>query len=216
VRRILAALAAGLSVAPAFAQEDPRIRERVPASGVEEQIRRGPYVETTLGLFTTLFGSAGFSRAQPYLGFAVGRDVAGRHKLFASLGIGASSANCFAPAAGSGCSGPDSFGATFAEVGGAFGIPLAPRALLSVKAVLGVTHLSPAPTGDGGSARDHLLGFHAGGGLSFDYDTHLDHFAIGFDALLRHTLARYQATGEGRGTLGISSLALLPRVRYVF
>jgi len=213
--RTAVALALLLAAAPAFAQQE-RIRDRVPAAGVEETVRRGPYVETTLGLFTTLAGSAGMSRAQPYLGVTVGRDVAGRHKLFASLAIGASSASCFAPLDAAGCTGSDSFGATFAEVGGAFGIPLAQRTLLSLKAVLGVTDLSPAPVRDAGGIRDHLLGLHGGGGLSLDYDTHLDHFAIGFDALLRHTVASYHPAGEGSRTLGISSLALMPRIRYVF
>jgi len=59
-----------------------------------------------------------------------------------------------------------------------------------------------------GSVPDHILGFHFGGGLSVDYDTHLDHFAVGIDALLRYTLAKY--------SLNIPSLAVMPRIRYVF
>jgi hypothetical protein len=51
-------------------------------------------------------------------------------------------------------------------------------------------------------------GFHAGGGFALDYDTHLDHFAVGLDALFRYTFAR--------DSLTIPSLAVMPRIRYVF
>ncbi len=68
---------------------------------------------------------------------------------------------------------------------------------------------------------DHLVGFHFGAGLALDYDTHfydthLDHFALGLDALIRYTLARYTPASGERQTLGIPSLAVMPRIRYVF
>ncbi len=63
---------------------------------------------------------------------------------------------------------------------------------------------------------DHLVGFHFGAGLALDYDTHLDHFAVGLDALIRYTLARYTPASGERQTLGIPSLAVMPRIRYVF
>ena len=59
-----------------------------------------------------------------------------------------------------------------------------------------------------GVVPDHVPGLHAGGGLALDYDTRLDHFAVGIDAVFRETFARY--------SLRLPSLAVMPRVRYVF
>ena len=87
-------------------------------------------------------------------------------------------------------------------------MPLFPRTLLSLKLLAGYTDLSPGPVQSGGAVPDHLGGFHAGGGLSFDYDTRLDHFGIGMDAIFRETFAR--------SDLKLPSLAILPRIRYVF
>ena len=49
---------------------------------------------------------------------------------------------------------------------------------------------------------------HAGAGFSLDYDTQLDHFAVGLDALVRETFAG--------SSLKVPSLAVMPRIRYVF
>jgi hypothetical protein len=59
-----------------------------------------------------------------------------------------------------------------------------------------------------GAIPDHLGGFHAGAGLCFDYDTRLDHFTIGLDAVFRETFAKQD--------LKLPSLAVMPRIRYVF
>jgi hypothetical protein len=183
--------------------------ERVPATGVEEPPRRGTFVEASLGLFSALGGSAAFSRAQPYLGLTVGREVGSRAAVFASLGIGAASASCYQLSPdGSGCLGADSFGATFLELGASLGMQIAPRTLLSLKGVGGFTDLSPGPVQSNGAVPDHTPGFHVGGGFALDYDTRLDHFALGLDALFRYTFAR--------GGLAVPSLAVMPRVRYVF
>ena len=56
--------------------------------------------------------------------------------------------------------------------------------------------------------RNNAPGFHLGAGGSIEYATHLDHFAVGIDALYRYTFARYGLT--------IPSLAVMPRIRYVF
>ena len=192
------------------AQADPAARppDSVPAAGVDDAPRRGTYVEASLGVFTAMGGSRRFSSAQPYLGMTVGRDLGERGAIFASLGVGSASASCYQPAPGGDCLGADSLGATFLELGASYGVPLSPRTLLSLKLVGGYTDLSPGPVQSNGSVPDHLGGFHAGAGLSFDYDTRLDHFALGLDAVFRETFAR--------ADLKLPSLAVMPRIRYVF
>jgi hypothetical protein len=188
-------------------------REAVPAAGLEEAPRRGTFVETSLGAFTTLGGSRRFSVVQPYLGLTAGRHMGGASSLFVSLGVGASSDSCFqlAPA---GCAGSDSFGVTFLEAGGALGLLRSDRLAFALEGVAGGTLFSSSPFAyQDGRVADALFAPHAGGGLSLEYDTHLDHFAVGFDALMRFTFAN-RPDGSGRAT--IPSLALLPRVRYVF
>ena len=191
-----------------------------PASGVDEPPRRGTFVETSLGGFTALGGDVPLSNLQPYIGLTFGREIGERAAVFASLGIGAVSASCFQPGPKS-CSAADSFGATFVEGGASYGFAVGLRSLLSLKMVAGFTDLSPGPVRDGRatptqSVPNHLPGFHLGGGASLDYHTHLDHFAVGIDALLRTTLARYTAAAGNSQTLTIPSLAVMPRIRYVF
>jgi hypothetical protein len=202
---IVVALAAGA----AAAEPAPP----VPAAGIDEAPRRGAFAEAAVGAFTTLGGSRAFSLAQPYLGLTVGRELGAASALFASVGIGASSDSCFQPDA-TGCAASDSFGATFFEAGGALGLLRSDRVALAVKAVAGVTMLSPGPfAAASGRVPDTLFAPHAGAGLALDYDTHLDHFGIGIDALLRETFVD-KPDGSGRTMLG--SLALLPRIRYIF
>lgn len=187
-----------------------------PALGVDEAPRRGTYVDASLGVFTAMGGSRLLSYAQPYLGMTLGRQIGTRAAVFASLGIGAASASCFQSDAGGNCLAADSFGATFVEGGTSWDFPLAPRASLGLKLLGGFTDLSPGPVRDGNAVPGHLPGFHFGGGASLDYDTRLDHFAVGVDALFRYTIARYAPSGGGAQTLGLPSLAVMPRVRYVF
>jgi hypothetical protein len=195
----MAALLAAASAAPSE-----------PANGVDERPRRGTFVETSLGIFTSMGGSASFSNGQAYLGMTVGREVGEQAAIFASLGIGATSASCYQlNSRGDSCLAADSFGATFVEAGASYGFPVGLRTLLSLKVVAGFTDLSPGPvTNSSGNVPDHVPGFHFGGGVSLDYDTHLDHFGVGLDALLRYTMARYSLT--------LPSLAVMPRIRYVF
>lgn len=188
-----------------------------PATGLDEKPRRGTFVETTLGFFTAMGGSRPFSNGQPYLGIQAGREVGEQGSVFIALGIGAVSASCYQLSSnGVDCQAADSFGATFAEIGGAYGAAVTPRLLLSVKLVGGLTNLSPGPVRDGNSVPDNLFGFHIGGGGALDYDTHLDHFAVGLDALIRYSLVRYSATGGASQTLGLPTLSVMPRIRYVF
>lgn len=193
----------------------PLLLAALQTGAVDPAPRRGTWVETSLGVFTAMGGSRTLSAAQPYLGLTLGRHLGERASVFASLGLGAASASCYQLDAKGACRGSDSFGATFVEGGGAYGFPIAPRTLLSLKLVGGLTDLSPGPVQDDGSVPGHLRGFHLGSGASLDYATRLDHFAVGVDALLRYTIARYTAAGGSR-TLGIPSLAVMPRIRYVF
>jgi hypothetical protein len=212
-------LLALLFLAAAAAQaQAPLPANPVPATGLEEPPRRGTYLESSLGVFTVFGGSAGVSNAQPYLSFAFGRELGERATVFVSLAIGGASGSCFQVSAADGtCVGADSFGAVFGEAGGSYGFIPAKRTLISLKLVAGVTDLTPSPTQNGSSVPGALIGFHFGGGIALDYDTHLDHFAVGADVLVRYTIASYApAAGESSQTLGILSLAVMPRIRYVF
>ena len=201
---------------PEPATDRPGARTAVPSNGVDGGPRRGAFAEASVGVFATVGGSRALSSAQPYLGLTAGRDLGKAASLFASLGIGASSNSCFqaAPATGN-CLAADSFGATFLEVGASYGASIIPRILLSGKAMGGMTLFSPGPftRKDGSSVPDQLIAPHLGAGIGLDYDTHLDHFTVGLDALLRYSLV---ARPDGAGKGGIASLALLPRIRYVF
>jgi hypothetical protein len=201
------------------------IAAALPVNGVDERPRRGTFVETSLGVFTAMGGSAPFSNAQPYLGIAFGREIGERAAVFFSLGIGGASASCYQLDAPTGkCLGADSFGTTYVEGGASYGFDVASRTLLGLKVVAGLSDLSPGPVCQanrsdclgGSGVPDHLVGFHVGAGLALDYDTHLDHFAVGLDALIRYTMARYTPASGGGQTLGIPSLAVMPRIRYVF
>jgi hypothetical protein len=59
---------------------------------------------------------------------------------------------------------------------------------------------------------DHLIAPHAGAGLGLEYGTH-DHFAVALDTMMRYSLV---SRGTSSGHSGITSLAILPRLRYVF
>ncbi len=193
----------------AAAQPDPAARppDSVPVAGVEQAPRRGTWVQAALGLFTTIGGSQGLSSGQPYLGMTLGHDLGARASVFASLAMGAASAQCYQPSAG-GCAAADSFGATFLEAGASYAIPVLPRTLLSLGILGGVTDLSPGPVQGNGGVPDHVRGLHAGASVGLDYDTHLDHFVVGLDAVFRETFAR--------SDLKLPSLAVMPRIRYVF
>ena len=210
-------LAAGAAFANGTegAADQPGARSPVPATGIDEKPRRGTYAEATLGAFTTLGGSRTFSTGQPYLGLTLGREIGEAAALFASLGIGAVSNSCYQAGPAASCAAADSFGATFLEAGASYGVHLVPRVLLSAKVLGGLTFFSPGPftQKDGTTVPDSLTAPHVGGGLGLDYETHLDHFGLGLDAVLRYSMV---ARPDGSGTARIPSFALMPRVRYVF
>jgi hypothetical protein len=195
----------------ASAQPDPGARppDTVIVVGVDEAPRRGTYVEAALGVFTAMGGSRPFSSGEPYLAMTLGRDLGSRASVFVSLGVGSARASCYQLSpTGDSCLGADSFGATFLELGFSYGFNIAPRTTLAAKILGGLTDLSPGPVQSNGAVPDHVAGLHAGAGFSVDYDTRLDHFGIGIDAVLRETFARYGVR--------MPSLAVMPRIRYVF
>ena len=179
-------------------------RPAVPSNGVDQAPRRGTFAEASVGIFTTVGGSRRFSNAQPWLGLTVGRDLGAAASIFASLAVGASSNSCFQSAQGA-CLAADSFGATFLEAGGSYGVWATPRLLLAGKVMGGMTLFSPGPftQNDGATVPDR----------GEVYQTRLGHFAVGFDTAVRYSLPR-RVDGAGQG--GIASLALVPRIRYVF
>ena len=202
-------LAAALVASAAAAQSAPqRPPDSVAVSGVDDAPRRGTFVEAALGVFTAMGGTRAFSSAQPYLAMTIGRDLGSRAAIFASLGLGSARASCYQLSPTGDCMAADSFGATFVELGFSYGFPVAARMLMGVKVVGGYTDLSPGPVQQNGSVPDHVPGVHAGAGFTLDYDTRLDHFGIGLDTLVRETFAR--------DSLRIPSLAVMPRIRYVF
>jgi hypothetical protein len=216
--RFVALLAVPVFLAAAAARaQAPLPVAPAPATGFEEPPRRGTFLESSLGVFTVFGGSAAVSNAQPYLAFTFGQELGDQATIFASLGIGGASGSCFQVATDGSCVGADSFGAVFVEAGASFGFVPAQRTLLSLKLVAGLTDLTPSPTQNGSGVPGALIGFHFGGGIALDYDTHLDHFAVGADVLLRYTMASYTlAAGQGSQALGLVSLAVMPRIRYVF
>jgi hypothetical protein len=215
-RRIAALVAAAMAAGPpavAAGGEMAMAPGAVPDLGVERPGRRGFYAETSLGLFGTVGGSRGISFAQPSLGMAVGHHLGEAAAIFLQLEIGASRASCFDGTLAS-CAGADSFGATFVELGLQYGWPLLPRLRLAGEVLGGLTVLSPSPLAgaQGGAVPETISGPHLGLGLGLDYDTHLDHFAVGFDVLGRHS----RAGRPGGGTFGLTSFAMMPRIKYVF
>ena len=206
------ALIAALVASAARAGDGEAGRAPFPSNGVDEAPRRGTFVEAGAGAFATLGGSRRVSGAQPYLGLTVGRDLGSAASLFASVGTGSSSGSCF-QAAPDGCAATDSFGATFVELGASYGTWMSRRLLVSAKLVGGVTLFSPGPFTRDAAVPDRSTAPHAGAGAGLEYDTRLSHFAVGLDAMVRYSLA---ARPDAGGRQGIASLALMPRVRYVF
>lgn len=194
------------------AQVEPA-RPVFPPAGVDPAPRRGTFAETALGGFATFGGSRPVSGAQPYLSMTVGHNLGERNALFLSLGIGASEGSCF-DVGRSGCGASDSFGATFLEVGASAGTQIASRTLLSGKVLGGVGIFSPGPFAHlDGSVPDRVIAPHLGVGAGLDYDTHLDHFSVGLDAIARYSVA---TRPDGQGRAAIASVAVMPRIRYVF
>src|SRR6185312_16791131 len=75
-----------------------------PQVGVEQQLRRGLFVETDLGTYFDVGGGT-VSNAQAYMQLGVGYDITERFTLSLQFGLGASSGVCLAQVANDGTCG---------------------------------------------------------------------------------------------------------------
>ena len=99
-------------------------------------------------------------------------------------------------------------------MGASAGTQVGPRTLVSAKVLGGVGIFSPGPFARlDGAVPDRVVAPHLGMGVGIDYDTHLDHFSVGIDALGRYSVANKP---DGQGRAAIASVAVMPRIRYVF
>ncbi len=202
----------GQAPAPPAAAPITDAAPAIPANGIDPAPRRGFYVEAGFGLFTTVGGSAGLSNAQPILSMLIGHHLGDSAAIFLDLGIGSSSSSCYdnVNLCTEGKS-ADSFEAAYLELGASYGWELVPRLRFNLKVMVGGSQFAPSPlatlNADGStSVSDSMFGPHFGGGVALDYDTHLDHFGLGIDITGRYTIADAK----------VFSLAVMPRIRYVF
>ena len=122
----------------------------------------------------------------------LGRELGERAAVFASLGIGAASASCYQLARERRLPGAPTRSAPPSSSSGlATAFAIAPRTLLSLKALGGFTDLSPGPVAEATAPCPTTFRAPPGRRARLDYDTRLDHFAVGLNLLGRHSLARY-------------------------
>jgi len=124
-----------------------------------------------------------------------------------SLGLGAASASCYQVSAGAIPAWGRLLRATFLEIRDLVRDPRRGAHARRLKLLGGFTDLSPGPVQSNGAECPNPLLARMRRRLLADYDTQLDHFAVGLDALVRETFAG-------------SSLKILrwrdARIRYVF
>jgi hypothetical protein len=181
-----------------------------PPEGVALTVRRGFFTETDVGVFFTLGGKNQYSNGQTYLQLGIGYDLTEHIEIGGHFGIGANAQNCFVNPqergvpceireGGQRVDFPDNFTVTFFDLTAAYLFRLADRFYLAPKLAAGYTLLNPAPLPGVTS------GVNLGGGIGVEYATHMDHFSIGADALVRFI------TGPN-----ITTIAIFPRVKYTF
>lgn len=185
---------------PAFASA------ATPSAGVEQEVRRGFFTETDVGVFFTLGGEDAYSNAQTYLQLGVGYDISEHIELGLHFGLGSSAANCFAgPRSAAGeCPASDNFTVSFIDLSAAYLFPIASRLYLAPKLVGGWTTLDPEPLSDS-AGQPVTSGPNVGAGLGLEYATSMDHFTIGLDVLSRMIVGP-----------NILTFAIFPRVKYTF
>lgn len=176
-----------------------------PPEGVPLQIRRGFFVDTDLGAFSTVGGADGYSNVETYLQLGIGYDLTSKVELGASFGLGSSAANCFTARDAQGnCATADSFTVSFFDLSAAYLHPLIGRLFLTPRVSAGYTHLDPAPRVSS-SGSPLSSGANLGAGVGVEYFTALDHFSIGADLMFRYVL-----------NVRVATLALYPRIKYTF
>lgn len=171
-----------------------------PSEGVALEVRRGFFTETDIGVFFTLGGDNQYSNAQTYLQLGLGYDLTENIALGFHFGIGANAQNCWSgPGKGTDCASGSNFTMAFLDVTAAYLFTPLDRFYIGPKIAAGYTLLDPEPVpGFSGGAN-------VGGGLSIEYATHMDHFTIGADALVRYVIGP-----------NIPSVSIFPRVKYTF
>jgi hypothetical protein len=175
-----------------------------PPEGVALAVRRGFFTETDIGTFFTLGGEDQYSNAQSYLQLGVGYDVSDKVELAFHVGVGANAANCFGGKVSGRCAVSDNFTLTFLDLSVGYLLRVAERLYVTPKLVGGYTLMDPAPMilADG---TELTSGPNAGLGLGLEYATHMDHFTVGLDTLVRFVPGP-----------DIPTIAIFPRVKYTF
>ncbi len=200
LRKVLMVLA--LVLAPGLAAA------ATPSEGVALKVRRGFFTETDIGVFFTLGGDNQYSNAQTYLQLGLGYDISENIALGFHFGIGANAQNCWSGPVKA--SQPDTcllgsnFTMTFLDVTAAYLFPVMERFYIAPKLAAGYTLLDPAPV-QGADGTGITGGANVGGGIGIEYATHMDHFTIGADALVRFVVGP-----------NIPAVSIFPRVKYTF
>ncbi|MGA9521361.1 MAG: adventurous gliding motility protein CglE [Myxococcaceae bacterium] len=172
-----------------------------PSEGVALEVRRGFFTETDVGVFFTLGGDNQYSNAQTYLQLGVGYDLTENIALGVHFGIGANAQNCWSGPGprGDDCLMGSNFTMAFLDVTAAYLFPVVDRFYIAPKIAAGYTLLDPEPVAG------FTGGANIGGGIGFEYATHMDHFTIGADALVRYVVGP-----------NIPAISIFPRVKYTF
>jgi hypothetical protein len=178
-----------------------------PSEGVALQVRRGFFTETDVGMFLTAGGgNNSYSNAQTYLQLGVGYDVSENIELGFNFGMGTNAANCWGGTDKTGnCLTSDNFTVSFLDVTAAYLVRAMDRFYISPKLAGGYTLMGPAPVKDSITGKDIGSGVNIGGGVGFEYATHMDHFSIGADVLARYIVGP-----------NIPTFTFFPRVKYTF
>lgn len=208
-------LAIALTFVPALALA------QTPSQGVALKVRRGFFTETDIGVFFALGGKNGYSNAQTYLQLGVGYDISESIEIGAHFATAASAQNCYVRPEfpDEACElrlgtqrvdFPENFTVTFLDLTAAYLFKVAERFYISPKLAGGWTFLDPAPVPKGTPATVEALervesGANVGGGVGVEYATHMDHFSIGADALVRMVVGP-----------NIPTVAIFARVKYTF
>lgn len=175
-----------------------------PSQGVEQEVRRGFFAETNIGVFFTLGGADAYSNAQSYLQLGMGYDLSDRLELGAHFGMGANAFNCFVPREEGRCPTSDNFTVTFFNGTLAYLQRVADRLYLTPKVAVGYTLLEPAPV-RAATGEAVTRGLNVGAGLGIEYVTAMDHFSVGAELLARYV-----------PVAGLSAITLFPRIKYTF
>lgn len=177
--------------------------------GSEYSPRRGFFAESQVGMFTAFGGSRTASNAQLYTALSLGLELESVPGLtaFFSVAHGFNAASCRTPSTD--VRGPcyeqsggqlENFSVVPLELGARYGYEFLPRLSVLGTVVGGYTLFTPSITDAGSPGSPHV-----GAGVGLEYGTRLHGLTVGAEALFRTAF-----------TPMLPSLAVYPRVRYVF